>query len=398
MSDLPDPLPRLSAMAGVRQSVFASLQTQIERFTAKGGELIPLHIGDTHLAPPAAALTAFGANHRDLSLYGRPAGIEQLRDALAKLRRGAGLTTAVTGANVHVGAGCTHALFCSARAVLDPGDAALVVSPFWPLMTGVLRTAGVEPIQVPLTTMLIENPELDIGEILEEARTERVRALYFVTPNNPDGHVMSGGQLAQIAAFARRHDLWVLADEVYADFVYDGQHRSIATLEGMAERTITSHSLSKSHGLAGARIGYVVASPRVIATTRRVSNHTLYNVPVPMQRAALAAVETGTSWIANAAKTYRQLRDATADALEGIGLSVHAPAGGSFFFFDLREQLAGADLQRLLERSIDNGVLLAPGDAFGTHFSTWVRLCFTGVPLERTLAGVRRLGKALETL
>jgi aspartate/methionine/tyrosine aminotransferase len=268
------------------------------------------------------------------------------------------------------------------------------VSPFWPLITGLFLTGGVEPIQVPLG----EARNDDMQAALEAARTDRVRAIYFVTPNNPDGHVMTRPQLEQIAAFAQRHDLWVIADEVYADFVYDGAHLSIATLDGMFERTITSHSLSKSHGLAGARIGYVIAPERVIATTRRVSNHTLYNVPVAMQRAALAGVQNGEAWIADAAKQYRAARDATHRALSDVGIAAHVPSGGSFFFFDLAPHLNGHSLQELLERGIENGVLVAPGDAFGTHFSTWTRLCFTGVPLERTLEGVGRLAKALESL
>lgn len=392
--DDPQSLPTLSGMAGVRQSVFASLQTHIEAYTKRGGDLIPLHIGDTHLPPPEAAL-AVQADALDLGAYGRPAGLEPLREALAGFRSRRGLVSAA--ANVHVGCGCTHALFCAVRAVLDPGDAALVVSPFWPLITGLMQTGGVTPIQVPLTTELAEGAEIDIEARLEAALTPRVRALYLVTPNNPDGYVMKRAELEAIARFAERHDLWVFADEVYADFVYAGEHLSMASLDGMAERTITSFSLSKSHGLAGARIGYVVAPARVIDTARRVSNHTLYNVPVTMQRAALAAVEHGDAWLADALVTYRQAREATARALADIGVAAVAPAGGSFFFFDVGARLGETPLQSLLERAIERGVLLAPGDAFGSHFATWLRLCFTGVPLERTLAGVTRLREALET-
>lgn len=394
--DDPQSLPALSGMANVRQSVFASLQTQIEAYTKKGGDLIPLHIGDTHLAPPAAALAVAG-DALDLGTYGRPAGLEELREALAGFRRQRGLATAASAANVHVGCGCTHALFCAVRAVLDPGDAALVVSPFWPLITGLMTTGGVEPIQVPLTTELAAGEVVDIEARLEAALTPQVRAVYYVTPNNPDGHVMTRAELEAIARFAERHDLWVFADEVYADFVYAGEHVAMASLDGMAERTITSFSLSKSHGLAGARIGYIVAPTRVIDTARRVSNHTLYNVPVTMQRAALAAVETGERWLADALSTYHDAREAIALALADIGVTAVAPAGGSFFFFDVGERLGKAPLQALLERAIDNGVLLAPGDAFGTHFTTWLRLCFTGVPLDRTLEGVTRLQRALET-
>ncbi len=384
-------------MSSVRQSVFASLQARIDAFTSRGGDLIPLHIGDTHRTPLAEALGA-PLEARDLAVYGSPAGLDELRSALAAFRREGGLGVAAAAANVHVGCGCTHALFCSARAVLDPGDAVLVVSPFWPLITGLLQTAGVEPIQVPLTTRLARGEAVDIAALLEAARTDRVRAVYFVTPNNPDGHVMRADELAAIAQFCIEHDLWAIADEVYADFVYEGEHLSIANLPGMAERTITSHSISKSHGLAGARIGYVIAPEQVIDTTRRVSNHTLYNVPVPMQRVALRAVEGGGDWLSQAHGAYREARDRARAALASIGLAPNVPAGGSYLFFDVAEHLERTPLQALLERAIDNGVLLAPGEAFGTHYATWLRLCYTGVPIARTLEGIRRLGLALEQL
>lgn len=392
-----EPPPRLSNAVDVRQSVFAALQTQIEAQLARGGVLIPLQIGDTYLAPPQAALAVQPEGHRELSIYGRPAGLEALKGALAEYRSARGLG-AVGAQHVHVGCGCTHALFCAARAVLDPGDAVLLVSPFWPLITGLLRTIGVEPIEVPLTHRLFDEPALDIRAALEQARTSAVRAVYFVTPNNPDGYMMTRAQLGEIAAFARAHDLWVFADEVYADFVYEGEHASIATLPGMFERTITSYSLSKSHALAGTRIGYVVASERVIDCTRRVSNHTVYNVPVTMQRVALAALGVDPAWMDSARRVFRSARDATAGALEEIGLRPHVPRGGSFFFLDLDERLGAVTLQQALERCIEHGVLLAPGEAFGVHHARSVRLCFTGVPEEQVIEGVRRFGQALGSL
>ncbi|MCA9621053.1 MAG: pyridoxal phosphate-dependent aminotransferase, partial [Myxococcales bacterium] len=197
-------------------------------------------------------------------------------------------------------------------------------------------------------------------------------------------------------AFARERDLWVFADEVYADFVYEGEHRSIAALPGMAARTITTFSMSKSHGLAGARIGYVIADEPVIAAVRKISNHTLYNVPVTMQRVALAAQQHGAAWIDAARHHYRAARDATSEALTAIGIEHRPPAGGSFFFLDLGPRLGSGDLTALLERAIDHGVLLAPGEAFGEGFERHVRLCFTGVPVEQVLSGVERLGRALE--
>jgi aspartate/methionine/tyrosine aminotransferase len=129
-----------------------------------------------------------------------------------------------------------------------------------------------------------------------------------------------------------------------------------------------------------------------------MSNHTVYNVPVPMQRVALGAIREGAGWLASARAEYRATRDATARALDDLGLSFTLPRGGSFFFLDLAAVLGERPLQPLLERAIDAGVLLAPGEAFGRPYARYVRLCFTGVPRDEVLEGVRRFGRALEAL
>ena len=389
--------PPLSAAASlVRKSVFAALQARIDAFRTSGGELIPLQIGDTYLDPPPESVAAVAnADGRDLSIYGAVPGLSELRAAIAGRLMERGYPIAVEACNVHVGCGCTHALFCAARAVLNPGDEVLVTAPYWPLIMGVLQTAGAKPIEVTLRTLDGGEP-VDVRAALEAARSERTRAVYYVSPNNPDGHVLADQELEVIAQFARDHDLWVVADEVYADFVYDGVHRSIAGRDGLAERTIASYSLSKSYGLAGARIGFVVASERVIDATRRMSNHTVYNVPVPMQRAALAALQSGSGWIDAARVAYKAARDRTCAALDALELRYRKPAGGSFVFVDLRERLGGRPLEEFLQGAVDEGVLLAPGRAFGEDFAGFARLCFTGAPIEDVLLGVERIGRVLE--
>ncbi len=273
----------------------------------------------------------------------------------------------------------------------------LVAAPYWPLIPGLVQSAGVRPIEVPLSFRLYQEPDLDVAAELEAAITPATRALYFITPGNPDGQVFSRQQIEAIAQVARKHDLWVLADEVYADFVYEGEHTSIATLPGMAERTLTTYSLSKSRAMAGARIGCVAGSERAITAAVRISAHTIYNVPVPMQRAALTALANGEQWPTQARARYLEARDATAEALADIGINAHRPRGGTFFFLDLTQQLAGRPLQAMIERAIDEGVYVAPGRAFGAPYEGFARLCFTGVPLDQILKGVRRLGRAMET-
>ena len=392
-----------SALA-IRASVFAELAPRIEAHARAGGDLVALHIGDTYLAPPPGARFARvepGDTDPALYAYGAIPGLDALKQAFARtlVTTGRGPGDDVDPArHVLVGAGATHAIFCGLRAVLEPGDEVIVAAPYWPLSVGVVRAAGGVPVEVPLTSRLYEDPEASAAAMLERAVTPRTRALYLISPNNPDGYVYGDAELRDIAALAVARDLWVLSDEVYADYVYDGTHASMARMPGMEDRTLSAYSLSKSRALAGARVGFLVAPERVVALARRVATHTVFNVPVASQRVALAALEAPAHWMDGAREAHRGARDATLAALAGSGVRVFAPKGGSYVFVDFTPVLKGRPLRVLLESAIDHGVLLAPGDGCGEAYSSWARLCFTSVPRDRLMLGVERLRRALGDL
>lgn len=382
------------AAKAIRASVFADLAPRIAAFTARGGHLFPLHIGDTYRPPPpegrfgAPGPGARGLEDEDLYRYGAITGDPCLLEAVVasmgrKAAADGGRLAGVDARNVLITVGATHGLFCAARAVLDPGDEVVVPAPYWPLSVGVFHACSALPKEVRRE-----------GDWIERAITPRTRAFYLTTPNNPDGWVASDDELARVAAVACRHGLWVFADEVYADYVYEGRHRSIATLEGMAERTLTVTSFSKSHALAGARVGVLVGPEAAVSAARRVATHTAFNVPVIAQRAAARALSSGDRWIDEARDAYVVARSATEDALRGAPVVLRPAAGGSYVFLDLAPALRGRTLTSLLERAIDAGVLLAPGEAFGAGFETWARLCFTAVPpagLDEALGRLRRV-------
>jgi aspartate/methionine/tyrosine aminotransferase len=399
--------PSLSRTAlDVRSSLFAELGPRIEARARAGLDLVELHIGDTHLPPPEGA--RFSSTDSvdpvrpatfdpPLYRYGSTSGVDALRDAFAArlARLGHGPPAIDPAKQVLVACGATHAAFCVLRSVLDAGDEVLVAAPYWPLAVGVVRAAGGLPVEVQLTSRLYEDASLDAGALLEAAMTPRTRAIYVITPNNPDGKVLSTEQLGSIARLAVSRGLWVLSDEVYADYVYDAPHVSIARLDGMADRTLSVFSLSKSHALAGARVGFAVAPERVVAVAKRIATHTVFNVPVASQRVALAAVTSPDAWVDDARRRYRQARDMAIDALRGSGARTFTPEGGSYLFVDFAPVLGGRPLRDLLERAIDRGVLVAPGDGFGDGYGSWARICFTSVPPDRLVEGLARLRAAI---
>lgn len=378
--------PRISrAASGLRASVFASLA---DRFRNPPPGFLPMHIGDTWKEPPEAARLdrLDWAAAPPLYKYSHPFGVRSFMEAVAEKVATRNRIPA-TPDWLQITNGATHALSCAVHTVLDPGDEVLVLAPYWPLIKGVIATMGAVPVEVRFTDRLYADPGLDVLALLEEARTPRTAAVYFGNPNNPDGKVLTRAQLSAIAEFCRRHDLFCLADEVYEDYAYDGrEHVSIASLEGMAERTASVYSFSKSYGMAGARIGYVVAHPDVMGSLRRVANHMVYNVSAAHQYSAHQALLHGDAFLAEARRDYAEARGVLAEAL-----GARVPDGAVYVFLECESGEAAWDL---LNRALDRGVALAPGADFGPSYAAWLRICFTGVPLE----GVRRGGEILREL
>ena len=369
--------PQVStAGTSVPASIFARLREHLARFP---GDVIPLQIGDTHLPPPAglAEVEWAAMSPADLYAYGSPNGWTPLVLAIAdKARRKNGLEITVDGVQVTVGA--THALSCAVQALCDPGDELILVTPHWPLIRGIALGFNVVPVQVPLAEV-------------EAAITPRTSAIYLATPNNPDGAMLSRAQLAAVAELAERHGLWLLSDEVYEDYGYDQAHVSLAAMPGAFERTITVFSFAKSYAQAGLRVGYALGPDRVIATIKKLVNHSVYNVPVAMQRAALGAMQHGAAFLSGARASYVAARDR---ARARLSAPAGSPTGGAYLWVDFR-RWTGDDCMQILEGCAAHGVLLAPGIAFGDRCGGFARLCFTGVTPTRLDEGIDRINAVL---
>lgn len=385
--------PRLSVAAeALPLSIFARLFEKLAGFT---GDVIPLQIGDTYLLPPEPGRLSHQhyGDERDLYMYGPAAGWPPLVAALtAKVR--AHNRIPVDDGGVQVTAGATHALACAVGALLDPGDEIILLTPHWPLIRGIAASRSVVSVEVPFSQMLLAEPGLDPYPLLARAVSARTRAIYVCSPNNPDGLVLDEAVLGAVARVAEKAGLWVLSDEVYEHYCYDRPHVSIASLPGMAARTLTVFSCSKSYGQAGLRVGYVAGPRPVIEAVRKMSNHSVYNVPHAMQRAALASLTDGAAFLADAKARYRQARDR---AIAALRVPVRVPEGSTYLFVDLAGHGGGATdgCLPVLERFAAAGVLLAPGAPFGLAYADWARLCYTAVPEDRLLEGIERINRVL---
>lgn len=383
-------MPRFPSVSPAVRSMPASVYSFLAERAARAGRVFPLHVGDTWMEPAKEArmeaLTV--EKHPGMHRYAPVRGLPALLDAIsARTEARTGEKPAIE--QILLTAGATGGLSAAVCALCAPGDDVLLIAPYWPLIAGIVRSLSANPIPVPILQEGIPT-EADLLLALESAVTPRTVAIYLNTPNNPTGRVLPEALVEAILAFARIHDLWVLSDEVYEDYVYEGAH--VYTRPRAPERTIAAYSFSKAFGMAGNRVGYLVGPEAAMREVGKVGTHSFYSAPTASQLSALAALAgPGDAWIASARSLYR---DVGAEVARKLG--VEAPMGGTFLFVDVASRIDDRGLIGLLEDCADRGVLLAPGTSFGPH-PWYVRLCFTAAPPEVTLQGASILAEILGT-
>lgn len=390
MPRFPSPAPSTAAMKG---SVYSGLAGRLASYS---GEKYPLHVGDTWKEP------AEGCRMEDLKTAEHPGmhrytpsvqGLPRLLDLLvARERERTGVD--VTRENVVVVGGATVGLANVLGAIAEPGDEVLLLAPYWPLIEGIVRTARATPVAVPFLAgaegaAAVDSPEAAVAAV-ERARTPRTAALYLNSPNNPTGRLIPKAWIEALVAWAKAHDLWVISDEVYDDYVFSGTHTPVLPLA--PERTFVARSFSKSFGVTGNRCGWVVGPKAVMGELLKVHTHTTYNATTASQEAGIRLLSgPGDAWAAAARAEYRETGAAAARRL-----GVPAPEGSTFLFLDVATALDGRGLMGLLEDCVSEGLLVAPGPSFGPY-PTHVRVCYTAAPPDVALRGVevlaRRLGR-----
>ncbi|HYP54418.1 MAG TPA: pyridoxal phosphate-dependent aminotransferase, partial [Pyrinomonadaceae bacterium] len=246
------------------------------------------------------------------------------------------------------------------------------------------------------TTVLVPTSEArreGFAATLARYASPRTRALYYNTPQNPTGVVFTREEAEQVARFARERDLVVIADEAYEDLLYDGEHVSIASLEGMFERTITAYTMSKSFAMTGWRVGYAVAAEPWMTGLKMTLLYSTNGVSTPSQWAALAAFNELKDFFGPVREQYRARRDLLVGGLNELGLACAPPPGAFYVFPDASrvdaDSRAAADL--LLDRA---QVATVPGVVFGEHGEGHLRFSFS-LPLETIEAGLESMRRNL---
>ena len=283
-------------------------------------------------APPEVKEAAKRAIDADINQYAITWGSKSLRDALARTYRELYAMDVDPETMLTVTCGSTEAMISTLLAICDPGDEVIVLEPFYENYGPDAAISGATPVFVPLRP-----PSFGFDpDELARAFTPRTKAIIVNSPNNPTGRVFTRAELETIARLCREHDVIAVTDEIYEHIRYEGEHIPIATLEGMAERTVTISGASKTFSVTGWRVGWIIAAPQLTAAIRKVHDFVTVGAPAPLQEGIAVALEMSRPYYDRLATEYRARRDHLVPVLEAAGLSPNTPQGAYYVLCDIR--------------------------------------------------------------
>ena len=354
---------------------------------AQGIPVVMLSIGDHDIKTDPSILAEMQKSAERGHLgYTAVSGLPALRQAIADrvTRR---TRTPAAAENVVISPGGQGAIFASMSAALDPGDACIVLDPFYATFDVTVRAAACDPIIVPTVADQGFQPDPDL---IAAAITPKTRAILVNTPNNPSGAVYTRDRLEAIAALCVKNDLWAISDELYDGQVHHGDHVSLRDLPGMVDRTFVIGSMSKGYAMTGSRVGWAIAPVEAASMMIDLAGATTYGLPGFIQDAAVFAMTECSHLEAEVAERYRRRRDI---ALRAVGnsraLSVVPPDGGMYVMLNIQGTgLSGEAFgYRLLD---EEHIAVMPGESFGKAAAGHVRIALT-VPDEQLADAMKRI-------
>ena len=364
-----------------------SFRTRMLAIAAGMKDVIALGRGDPDFHTPAhivaAAKAALDANQHH---YTGPTGLPQLRAAIARdLKDSYGLD--YTADEIVVTAGVQESIMLCMLALVAPGDEVLITSPRFTTYDTAVHLCGGVPVPVP--TVEANDFALDVAAI-ESRITPRTRMFVLVSPNNPTGAVTPPAVIRQIADLAVRHDILIIADEIYAKMIYaPNQHLSIATLPGMKDRTITLNGFSKTYAMTGWRVGYLAAPLDFVEKVTEPRHTMSINTCTISQFAALAALTGPREPLQAMLAEYAARRDWLMPALTAAGFTYGHPGGAFYIYTNISSTgMAAPEFCENLLR--ETGVMLFPGTMFGDDSTDYIRISYLQ-PLPMIQEAVRRI-------
>jgi aminotransferase len=292
---------------------------------------------------------------------------------------------------VLVTVGVSEALYLAMAALLDPGDEIIIPEPCFVSYAPTAQMVGAKSVMVPTS---VKNQFQVTAATIEAVVTERTRALFLASPNNPTGTVIHREVLQEIARVAEAHNLVVISDEIYDRLVYGVEHTCFASLPGMRQRTIVLQGFSKTYAMTGWRVGYLAGPVDLVTGMLRLHQYLIMSAPTPAQWAALTALQAGEPYVQAMWLEYDRRRRLVVRALNDMGLNCVEPQG-AFYAFPCVERMGMDDetfAQRLLE---EMRVAVIPGSGFGLSGQGHVRISYA-TAYERIEQALERIGRFVQ--
>ncbi len=351
--------PRISARAA---SFTESVIREMNRLAVIEGAVSLAQGFPDFACPPELKDAAARALHDDINQYATTWGAKPLRDAIATstVEHFPGWSPIDPETMVTVTCGATEAMVAAMLALLDPGDEVIVFEPYYENYGPDAILSGAVPRYVTL-----HEPDWSIDpDELRAAFGPRTRGLVLNSPHNPTGKVFTRAELELIASLCIEFDAIAFTDDIYEHIVFEGEHIPLATLPGMAERTVSIHSMSKSYSVTGWRIGWAIAAPDLTVGIRRVHDFLTVGAAAPLQAAAVVALQFPPAYYTDLVDGYRQRRDHLLPALRAAGFRVSDPAGAYYVMTDTSDLTDEDDVTFAMRLIRDPGVAAVPGSSF----------------------------------
>ncbi|MBU0684610.1 MAG: pyridoxal phosphate-dependent aminotransferase [Thermoplasmatota archaeon] len=328
---------------------------------------INLGLGEPDIQPPNEMIKAFcDALHKGYNKYGPSAGIKELREAIAAYLRQ--YRRDVSYENIIVTAGATEGMRIACETILGDGDEALVPNPGFIIYGPDVRLAGAKPVEY---SLLQRNGYLPDIEEIKSLITPRTKAIIVNSPSNPLGTVFPKETVKALSELAKDNKLYILSDEVYDNYVYEGEHLSFARFHN---DTIIVQSFSKSLAATGWRIGYVATSKEIVQQLSKVQYYTLACPPTATQYGVLEGLKILDRFQETVLQEFRMRREIAMEKLSEIPSFTTAPVNGAFYVFPRFSQKISSEKFAL--KILDRGVICAPGSSFGSHGEGHMRFSY----------------------
>ncbi len=354
--------------------------------------VISLGVGEPDFVTPwSVREAAILSLEQGYTSYTANAGLLELRQEIASYMGKSFGVHYEPESEIIVTVGASQAIDIALRAILDQGDEVIVIEPCFVSYAPLVSLAGGTPVSVQTRK---EDDFKILPSQLEQAITQRTKAILLCSPNNPTGTMLSGKELEAIAAVAEKHDLLVLSDEIYAELVYDEEYTSFASISGMKERTLLISGFSKGFAMTGWRLGFICAPKEISQAMLKIHQYSMMCAPTMAQFAALEALRTGRGDVESMQKSYRRRRNYFVQSLEDIGLPCHIP-GGAFYAFPSIEGTGLTSEQFAEQLLLEEKVAVVPGNVFGESGEGHIR-CSYASSMEQLQEAVKRIGRFLE--